>query len=80
MLRQHYFDVVEPETVAPDTIFDNVFNTFTPNPTEDTSPKFIVIHEFGIRPSDLDQKVIDKIEQDAKYIQSHPEVFGIVSP
>jgi hypothetical protein len=80
MLRQHYFGVVKPETVNPDTIFDNVFNTFTPNPTEDTSPKFIVIHEFGTRPPDLDQKVIDKIERDAKYIQSHPEVFGISSP
>ena len=78
--RQQYFDTVEPETVNPDTIFDNVFNTFTPRPEEDTSPKFIVIQEFGVRPENLDRNVIEKIEQDAKYIEEHPEVFKVVLP
>jgi hypothetical protein len=77
---KQYFDTVEPETVNPDTIFDNVFNTFTPNPEEDTSPKFIIIQEFGVRPKDLNRKVIEKIERDAKYIEENPALFGVVLP
>lgn len=71
------FDLVEPETVNPDTIFDNVFNTFTPEPDANTSLKFIIIQEFGLRPSNLDQRVIDKIENDARYIQEHPEIYDV---
>jgi len=57
---------LDPRTINPDEIWDNVFRTWEPPPPEDWTPpvEFFVVEEIGKRPKNLTAGVILKIKED----------------